>query len=113
MNFQEIKNEIKRLGRYHVDTPNLITEFHRKISISFANIVFVIIGIPLGIFSRRGEKTIQFSIALGVIVSYYLLMATAIALSLKGIGHPAFWMYMPNIIIGIAGIILLRKTIET
>ena len=113
MNFQEIKNEINRLGKYHVDTPSLITEFHRKISISFASIVFIIIGIPLGIFTRRGEKTIQFAIALGVIVVYYILMAASIALSLKGIWNPGFWMYMPNIIIGAVGIILLRKTIET
>jgi len=113
MNFREIKNEIQRLGKYHVDTPSLITEFHRKISISFASIVFIIIGIPLGIFTKRGEKTIQFAIALGVIVVYYLLMAASIALSLKGIWSPCFWMYLPNIIIGIAGIILLRRTIES
>ncbi|PIW67728.1 MAG: hypothetical protein COW10_04550, partial [Candidatus Omnitrophica bacterium CG12_big_fil_rev_8_21_14_0_65_42_8] len=50
MTFQEIKSEIKKLGRYHVDTPSLVTEFHRKISISFASMVFIIIGIPLGIF---------------------------------------------------------------
>lgn len=113
MNFQEIKNEIKKLGRYHVDTPNLITEFHRKISISFASLIFIIIGMPLGIFTRRGEKTVQFAIALGVIVIYYLLMALSIALSLKGIWGPGFWMYLPNIIIGATGIILLRKTIES
>src|SRR3989338_1289657 len=113
MNFQEIKNEMKRLGRYHVDTPSLIAEFHRKISISFASMVFVIIGIPLGIFTKRGEKTIQFAIALAVIVAYYLLMAVSIALALKRIWNPGLWMYMPNIIIGAAGIILLRKTIES
>jgi len=112
MNFQEIKNEIKRLGKYHVDTPSLIAEFHRKISISFASMVFILIGIPLGIFTRRGEKSIQFAIALGIIVLYYLLMAASIALSLKGVWNPASWMYLPNIIIGAAGILLLRKTIE-
>ena len=113
MNFQEIKNEVKRLGQYHVDTPALVTEFHRKISVSFASLVFVIIGIPLGIFTRRGEKTIQFAIALGVIVVYYLLMAVSMALSLKGIGNPAYWMYLPNIIIGAIGLYMLRKTMET
>jgi lipopolysaccharide export system permease protein len=113
MNFQEIKNEIKKLGKYHVDTLSLITEFHRKISISFASLIFIIIGIPLGIFTRRGEKTIQFAIALGVIVTYYLLMALSMALSLKGVWSPGVWIYLPNIIIGTAGIILLRKTIES
>jgi len=113
MNFKEIKKEIHRLGRYHVDTPSLIAEFHRKISISFASMIFVLIGIPLGVFTRRGEKTIQFAIALGVIVVYYLLMAGSIALSLKGVASPAILMYMPNIIIGTAGIILLRRTIES
>ncbi|MDP2921187.1 MAG: LptF/LptG family permease [Candidatus Omnitrophota bacterium] len=113
MNFQEIKKEIDRLGRYHVDTPSLIAEFHRKISVSFASVIFVIIGIPLGVFTKRGEKTIQFAIALGVIVLYYLLMAGSIALSLKSAANPAILMYLPNIIIGALGIILLRKTIES
>lgn len=112
MSFQEIKNEIKRLGRYHVDTPSLFTEFHRKISISFSSLIFIIIGIPLGIFTSRGEKTVQFAIAIGVIVIYYILMAMSIALSLKGVWSPGFWMYMPNIITGAMGIILLRRTIE-
>lgn len=113
MSFQEIKNEIKKLGRYHVDTPSLLTEFHRKISISFASLIFIIIGIPLGIFTSRGEKTVQFAIAIGVIVIYYILMALSIALSLKGVWSPGLWMYMPNIITGAVGIILLRKTIES
>ncbi len=94
-------------------TPSLIAEFHRKISISFASLVFIIIGIPLGIFTRHGEKTIQFAIALAMIVIYYLLMAASIALALKGIWNPGLWMYVPNIIIGAAGIFLFRKTIES
>lgn len=113
MNFQEIKNEIERLGNNHIDAPSLITEFHRKISISFASIVFVLIGIPLGIFTKRGEKTVQFAVALAVIIAYYLMMAAGIALSLKGMGSPLVWLYLPNIMFIISGIILLKKTIET
>lgn len=113
MNFHEIKQEIKKLGLHHIDAPPLITEFHRKISISFASIVFVIIGISLGIFSHRGEKTVQFAIALGIIVLYYLLMAGGIAVSLRGFRPIALWMYLPNIILAIAGIALFRNTVES
>lgn len=110
MNFREIKQEIKKLGLYHIDAPALIAEFHRKISISFASLVFIVIGIPLGIFTKRGEKTIQFAVALGVIVVYYLLMAGGMAISLKGVQPIALWMYLPNIIIAVAGIFLFRNT---
>ncbi|MFC1667317.1 LptF/LptG family permease [Candidatus Omnitrophota bacterium] len=112
MNFQEIKLEIKKLGVHHIDAPALIAEFHRKISISFATLVFIIIGIALGIFSKRGEKTAQFAIALGVIVLYYLLTAGGIAISLKGIQPIALWIYLPNAILAIIGVILFRNTVE-
>jgi len=113
MNFQEIKREIKRLGRYHIDAPALIAEFHRKISISFASLIFIIIGISMGIFTKRGEKTVQFAIALGVIMIYYLLMAGGMAISLKGIQPIVLWMYLPNILLAIVGIVLLKRTIES
>ncbi|MFH1854369.1 MAG: LptF/LptG family permease [Candidatus Omnitrophota bacterium] len=110
MNFAEIRQEIKKLGMHHIDAPALIAEFHRKISISFASLVFIVMGISLGIFTKRGEKTIQFAVALGVIVLYYLLMAGGMAISLKGIQPIAMWMYLPNIIIAIIGIVLFRNT---
>jgi len=113
MNFHEIKTEIKRLGHYHIDTPALIAEFHRKISISFATFVFIIIGVSIGIFTKRGEKTVQFAIALAVIVIYYLLMASGMAISLKGTEPIWLWMYLPNAILAIVGIILFRKTVES
>lgn len=111
MNFREIKEELKRLGRHHIDASALIAEFHRKISISFASLVFIIIGISLGIFTKRGEKTVQFAIALAVIVAYYVLMAGGMAISLKG-GQPiALYMYAPNIILAIIGGVLFKKTV--
>ncbi|NQT75248.1 MAG: YjgP/YjgQ family permease [Candidatus Omnitrophica bacterium] len=113
MNFQEIKQEIKKLGIHHIDAPALIAEFHRKISISFASIVFVIMGISLGIFTRRGEKTVQFAIALCVIVLYYLLMAGGMAISLKGVQPIGLWMYLPNVLFAIVGVVLFINTAET
>ena len=112
MNFKEIKQEIKKLGRHHIDAPALIAEFHRKISISFASLIFIIIGISLGIFTKRGEKTVQFAIALGVIVVYYLLLAGGMAISLRTGQAIALWMHMSNIILAIVGIALFRNTVE-
>ncbi len=113
MNFDEIREEIKKLGIHHIDAPALIAEFHRKISISFAGLVFIIMGLALGIFTRRGEKTIQFAIALCVIVLYYLLMAGGMAIALNNVRPIWLWMYMPNIILSIIGIILFRKTVNS
>jgi LPS export ABC transporter permease LptF len=113
MNFQEIKEDLKKLGRHHIDAPSLIAEFHRKISISFASLVFIIIGISLGIFTRRGEKTVQFAIALAVIVVYYLLMAGGMAVSLKTGKAIPLWVYLPNALFAVIGVVLFKNTVES
>lgn len=113
MNFQEIKRELRRLGSHHIDAPALTAEFHRKISISLASIIFILIGISLGIFTKRGEKIVQFAIALGIIMIYYILMAGGMAIALKGIQPIALWIYLPNIILAAIGLALFKNTVES
>lgn len=110
MTIAELKAEIKRLGKNSIDTIPLVTEIHRKIALSFSSFAFILIGVSLGIFTRRGERSVQFLIALLIIVAYYLLFAGGIAISLKGILHPAFWLHIPNLLLIMLGMKIFRIT---
>ncbi len=113
MTISELKSEVRRLGKDSIDTIPLITEIHRKVSISFASFAFILLGISLGIFTKRGERSVQFAIALLVIVVYYILFAGSIAISLKGILHPAFWLYTPNLLLIASGALFFYKIGKT
>ena len=87
-------------------------EFHKKISLSFASLVFVMIGLPLALLAKREEKFIGFGLGLAVFIIYYLLLSTGKALVLQGVFPPAVSMWFPDILIATAGIMLFWLAVE-
>ncbi|MES2201497.1 MAG: LptF/LptG family permease [candidate division FCPU426 bacterium] len=54
---------------------NLGVEMHKKIAIPFACLSFILIAFPLGLSVRKGGRMLGFSMALGLIFAYYLLIS--------------------------------------
>jgi LPS export ABC transporter permease LptF len=109
MTILELRNEIRRLEKEGIDPMPLITEIHEKISLAFSCFVFILLGSSMAIITRRREKSINFGIAFLIVGIYYLLLMASEALSLQGYVNPAIAMWLPNIILGIIGIILTLK----
>src|SRR5688500_11658751 len=71
MNLQELLDQARIVRRGDPVTYNLArVEIHKKFAIPFACIVFVILGLPLGITNRRGGKSSGFSLSIGIILFY-------------------------------------------
>lgn len=86
---------------------NQIMEIHKKFSIPVACFVFAVLGLALGASNRKDGKLAAFVLGIGVIFAYYVIMYTAGALT-KGFWVPAWLsMWIPNIILGAAGVFLL------
>lgn len=109
MSIKEIKTELKKLGHGGIEPEPLLSEFHKKFAMSFSAFVFVLIGIPLAIKTHRGEKTISLGISLGLLVIYWVLLAGGTAFALRGKLSPWFAIWLPNIVIGSAGLFLFYK----
>ena len=103
MSIDELNQEIKRLGKDSVDTTPLLIEIHKKICYSFASLILILIGVPLGLMARRGEKLIGFALSLGVILVYYSLLIVGEVLAKKGIFIPSLGIWLPNIVFGAIG----------
>jgi LPS export ABC transporter permease LptF/LPS export ABC transporter permease LptG len=88
---------------------NPIMEIHKKFSVPVACFVFALLGVALGASHRKDGKLAAFVLGIGVIFAYYVLMFTAQSLT-KGFWMPAWLaMWVPNIILGAAGIFLLAS----
>ena len=112
MTINELKEEMTKFQSNNIDTTPRITEIHKKVSRSFSTLVFIIIGIPLALITKRGERTISFALSLVVMVVYYLMMIGGEALAAQKVVPPVIGTWVPNVVMTIFGIILLYKAIE-
>lgn len=107
MTIAELKARIAELRQHGLPVHNPIIEIHKKFSLPVACLVFAVLGVALGLSSRRDGKMASFVVGLGVIFTYYVLMFGAHAMA-KGAWIPAWSaMWIPNVILGAAGIALL------
>lgn len=86
-------------------------EYHKKFALPFACLAFGLIGIPLGIMVKKNGKMIGFGIGLSLILLYYLLLQIGQSTGTNGQMHPAFAMWLPNLVIGTIGLILIATIV--
>jgi LPS export ABC transporter permease LptG/LPS export ABC transporter permease LptF len=84
-------------------------EIHKKFAIPFACIAFGILGLPLGITNRRGGKSSGFTLSIAIIVVYWVLFNHGEQLAADGKIPAALGMWGPNLILLVAGLILLGR----
>jgi len=85
-------------------------EIHKKYSIPTACVVFVLVGLPLGIMARRGGFGIAATLSLGFFVLYWACLIGGEKLADRDILSPFLGMWAANIIIGTMGVYLTIRT---
>ena len=109
MTIRELSSEIERLGKEGIKaTYSLSAEIHDKIAMAFSSFIFLLIGIPLGITSRRNERSMSFVLGLAVITLYWVLSIGGKALAQKGMAPPLFCLQFANMFIGLIGFFMYR-----
>lgn len=106
MTLLELNKEKEKLAKEGINPIPIVTEINERISLAFSCVVFILLGSPLGIITRRREKSINFGIAFVIVGIYYLLLMGSEALSLQSSINPTLLMWTPNIILGIIGTVL-------
>ena len=84
-------------------------EVQRKLSIPFACLVFAAIGVPLGIQPTRAVHSRGFSLSLGLIFLYYLLLTFGQNLGDRGSLPPVVAVWLPNAVLSVVAAILLVR----
>jgi lipopolysaccharide export system permease protein len=90
-------------------TKDLEIEFQKRMSVSYACLVFGLIGAPLGIRKSRSGKSAGIALSIGVILVYYLVLGSAARLAESGAVSPAAATWVPNGLITAAAIAMLIK----
>jgi lipopolysaccharide export system permease protein len=80
-----------------------LVEIHKKYSIPTACIVFVLVGVPLGIMARRGGFGTAATLSLGFFVLYWACLIGGEKLADRDILSPFLGMWGANMLIAIVG----------
>ncbi len=81
----------------------------QKLSFPFASFVAVLIALPLAVaFGRRG-RTLGIALSFLLMFVYYLMLSAAAALGRNEAINPYLAAWIPNLILGIVGAIMIRR----
>lgn len=77
---------------------SLQVEYHKKFALSFAIIIFVLMGIPLGLMTRTSGLGTAFSVSSVIFLIYYVALTGGEELADRALMSPFLSMWLTNII---------------
>jgi len=102
----EQKKAIDDQQRFH-------TEIHSRFSMSASCLFFAFVGGPFSMMQARRQFITSFIMCfLPILLVYYPVMFLMVNLSKSGTVDPLYGMWVPNVILGIAGYLVLRKVVQ-
>ena len=94
---------------------NLI-EYHRRLALPTACIVLALVGIPLGLSSKKGGKSSGFVLTILLVFLYYSVSLIGVSFARQGRLSPAAGVWLADLVFLVGGIFLLwqseRRPIE-
>lgn len=84
-------------------------EFHRRFALPTACIVLALVGIPLGLSSKKGGKSFGFVVTILLVFAYYLLSLIGVSLARQGRVSPGVGVWMADVIFLVTGAFLLWR----
>ncbi|HZP00503.1 MAG TPA: LptF/LptG family permease [Terriglobia bacterium] len=84
-----------------------LVELHYRFALPVASVVLALVGIPLGISTRKGGKPLGLVLTILLVFVYYILMAFGLSFSKQGRLNPALGLWLANLSFGVAGSVML------
>ena len=107
---RQLQNEFVLIDNYKKTNNKFRVEIHKKFTLAVACILFTLVGAPLGILVKRGGITIASALSITFFLIYYILLIWGEQLADRNLLNPGIGSWLPNIILFISGIIILRQS---
>jgi len=103
--WRAIESADKRAPLYYA----YLLEAYKRYSLPFACLVLGLIGVPLGVQGRGKARNWGISMGLVVFLGYYILFSAGLSFGESGAYPPILGMWVPNIVIGLIALYMLRQ----
>jgi lipopolysaccharide export LptBFGC system permease protein LptF len=107
--YQVIKGKLKEgLAANNPEILDYRTALHFKTSIPLTPLFFIIIALPMAIMPQRSSRAMSMGLALLTVLAYYSMYIICQKMGVAGILPPAVAAWVPNGILFVTGLVLLR-----
>jgi lipopolysaccharide export system permease protein len=100
-----MRDKLSGMNKYWV-------EIHKKFSIPFSSLVFVLIGAPLGIAARKGSMGVGATLSIAFFLIYWVCLILGEDLADRRFLSPFWAMWFPNVVIGLFGAYLTWRAVK-
>jgi len=107
-NARQFKNEFTLIENYEKTNNKFKVEIHKKFTLALACVLFTMVGAPLGILVRNGGMTIASGLSIAFFLVYYILLIWGEQLADRNLLNPGLGSWLPNIILFISGMVILK-----
>jgi lipopolysaccharide export LptBFGC system permease protein LptF len=109
MHLRELARALSEQSLSAKNRSKLRNELGERCSLPFACFVFVLIGLPLAGRNVRTGRSYGLVLAFMTITLYYVLLMAGQTLVERELAHPILGNWLPNIVLGSAGIVLYAR----
>ena len=109
MRYGQLKRFITALERSGADANELRVELALKIAIPVTCIIIAIFGMPLATSTQRGGAAYGIGISLATTIIFLMLIQITKAVGQGGVIPPTLAAWLPNVLFGIIGLVLLAR----
>lgn len=90
-------------------SPRAAIEYHRKVAIPAASLIFALVAAPLSFQAARGGRFMGVGMSILLLFIYYVVMSVARAIGASGALSPLLAAWAPNLLFLIGGCVLVAK----
>jgi len=99
---------LRRAGAGNLERP--LVAYYNKFAYPFANLILVLIGVPLSAVRRRGGQAIRFAIGLFTAFVYLSLQKLTEPFGYSGVLPPSLTAWLPHLTFAVVALIILWRT---
>jgi lipopolysaccharide export system permease protein len=99
---------LRRAGAGNLERP--LVAYYNKFAYPFANLILVLIGVPLASVRRRGGQAIQFALGLFLAFVYLSLQKLTEPFGYSGALPPSLTAWLPHLVFTLIALAVLWRT---
>jgi lipopolysaccharide export system permease protein len=109
LSLRELIRKISNPATTTQERRDLIGQIGKRTALAFMPLTFVLIGAPLGIIPYKTRRFYGLAVCMLLLAAYYALLMLGEGLSDKGLIHPLLAMWIPNLLLGVAGVAFIIR----